>query len=85
MATTQQSAGIQVDDQLIAISRYNPGITLTLDDVKQINTGQLVLIGLGSLTSAPQRGKGSIEWLLYATGSEDLTRIQIDGVKTSQV
>ena len=74
-------ARFEVSDQLIAIARGNPGITLTDADVKKINANQLVLVGLGSLTLGFGRitPTGCIDHMFYGSGSNDLDRIRIDG------
>lgn len=77
--------------QLNVITQYNPGIDLSDDDMKLAATGQLQLVGLGSILPTgpiltnprggtnPSPRKGCIEYLRYQKNSDDLTLIIIDG------
>ena len=68
-----------VTEQLGIITRFNPGIRLSDEDVKQIEAGQLVLVGFGSLLPSGLVGTGCIDHMFYGEGSQDLDLIWIDG------
>ena len=82
-------------DLLSAITGAYPGIQLTAADVQQINAGQIVLVGRGSILTPGPGGltggfspgglipKGCIDRLFYGTGSKDLDFIQVDGTSYS--
>ena len=69
-----------VTEQLSAIVRFNPGITLSDEDIKQIEAGQLVLVGHGSIVVPERVGVGCIDYMHYGEGSLDLDFIRVDGV-----
>ena len=69
-----------VNEQLAVITRFNQGIELSDDDIKQIQDGQLVLVGYGSIAPVtPSPGIGCLEYMRYGDGSLDLDFIIIDG------
>lgn len=77
--------------QLNVIARNNPGINLSDADMKLAATGQLQLVGAGSILQQgpivinpgggtnPSPQKGCIEYLRYQKNSEDLVYLVIDG------
>ena len=87
---SQTASSFQVSDQLAAIARANPGISLSAADVRNANNGTLVLVGVGSILPVGPAGnfgiggsvgvrRGCIEYMRYQTGSEDLREIRMDG------
>ena len=91
---SQTASSFQVSDQLAAIARANPGISLSAADVRNANNGTLVLVGVGSIlpvglagnfglgggSGSPSHKIGCIDYMRYQTGSNDLERIAMDGV-----
>jgi hypothetical protein len=86
----------EISPQLATIANWNPGITLSDDDVKLANAGTLVLVGVGSILPpllppiiGPVIGggaitkKGCIEYMRYQKGNDDLAQIRIDGASYS--
>ena len=72
-----------ISNQLAALVGAYPGMQLTAQDVQQINSGQIRVVGQGSFSAFPIGGlaglKDCIEFMFYNTGSEDLTYIRING------
>lgn len=78
---SEKTSQFTISDQFVAISQWNPGITLSSRDLAAINSGDLILVGHGSIIDSglTKVKKGCINYLRYQNSGTDLTFFLIDG------